>query len=207
MRVCITSQGNSLDSQVDPRFGRCLYFLVVETDTLEYEAIKNPNIDAMGGAGIQSGQLVAGRQVKAVITGNVGPNAFETLQAAGIEVITGASGSIKEAIERYRKGEFKPTQVPSTGSKSGMPGRGEIKEVTSMPFGGGTGQKGQGQGRGTGRGMGRGGGRGKMGGTRLGAGPGGYCVCPSCRERVVHQARVPCYSVNCPKCGTKMIRE
>jgi predicted Fe-Mo cluster-binding NifX family protein len=93
----------------------------VDTDTLEYEAIKNPNIDAMGGAGIQSGQLVAGRQVKAVITGNVGPNAFQTLKSAGIEVITGISGRVKEAIEKYKKGDFSVAQGPSTASHSGVP--------------------------------------------------------------------------------------
>jgi predicted Fe-Mo cluster-binding NifX family protein len=123
MKICVSSQGNTLDSQVDPRFGRCLYFLVVDTDTLEYEAIKNPNIDAMGGAGIQSGQLMADKHVKAVITGNVGPNAFQTLQAAGIEVITGASGSVKEVVERYKRGEFKLTKAPTTGSKFGMSGK------------------------------------------------------------------------------------
>jgi len=121
MKVCVSSQGNTLNSQVDPRFGRCLYFLVVDTGTLEYEAIKNPNIDAMGGAGIQSGQLVAGRQVKAVITGNVGPNAFQTLKTAGVEIITGISGSVKEAIEKYKKGDFSVAQGPSTASHSGMP--------------------------------------------------------------------------------------
>jgi len=77
-----------------------------------------------------------------------------------------------------------------------------------MPFGKGQGS-GQGLGRGSGQGggMGRGGGRGKTGGSRSGAGPGGYCICPSCKERVVHQAGVPCYSMDCPKCGTKMVRE
>jgi predicted Fe-Mo cluster-binding NifX family protein len=120
MKVCVSSQGNTLNSQVDPRFGRCLYFLVVDTGTLEYEATKNPNIDAMGGAGIQSGQLVAGRQVKAVITGNVGPNAFQTLKTAGVEIITGISGSVEEAIEKYKKGDFSVAQNPSTASHSGL---------------------------------------------------------------------------------------
>ncbi|KPJ60648.1 MAG: dinitrogenase iron-molybdenum cofactor biosynthesis protein [Latescibacteria bacterium DG_63] len=121
MRICITSQESDLDSQVDPRFGRCRYFIIVDTDTLEFEAVENPNLNAAGGAGIQSGQFVAQKDVKAVLTGNVGPNAFQTLQAAGVEVITDVSGSIKEAVEKYKKGEFKSVQGPSVGSKSGMP--------------------------------------------------------------------------------------
>ena len=123
MRICLTSQGDNLNSGVDPRFGRCQYFIIADTATLEFEAIKNPNLDAMGGAGIQSGQLVASKGVKTVLTGNVGPNAFQALQTAGIDVITGASGTIKEAIEKYNKGEFKPTQGPSVNPKFGMPGR------------------------------------------------------------------------------------
>jgi predicted Fe-Mo cluster-binding NifX family protein len=123
MKICFTSQGNNLDSEIDPRFGRCKYFVIVETDTQAFEAIQNPNIEAMGGAGIQSGQLIVNKQVKAVITGNVGPNAFQTLQAAGIDVITGVSGSIKESIEKYNKGELKATQSPSVSSKFGLPGK------------------------------------------------------------------------------------
>jgi len=75
----------------------------------------------MGGAGIQSGQFVAEKKVKAVLTGNIGPNAFQTLQAADIEVITGISGTVKEVIEKYKSGELKSTQGPSVNSKFGMP--------------------------------------------------------------------------------------
>lgn len=124
MKVCITAQGNTLDADLDPRFGRCKYFILVDPDTLQYEALQNPNFDATGGAGIQSGQLMAKNQVHAVITGNIGPNAFQTLQAAKIEVITGASGSIRETIEQYQKGTLKPTGSPSVGSKFGLPGKG-----------------------------------------------------------------------------------
>jgi len=123
MKICITSEGGSLDSKVDPRFGRCQYFIIADTDTLEFEAIVNPNIESMGGAGIQSAQLVSSKQVKAVVTGNVGPNAFQTLQAAGIEIFTGASGTVKEVIEKYKKGEFKTVSGPSVGSHAGMPGK------------------------------------------------------------------------------------
>jgi predicted Fe-Mo cluster-binding NifX family protein len=121
MKICITSQGDSLDAQVDARFGRCQYFIIVDTETLQFEAIQNPNIAAMGGAGIQSAQLIASQDVKVVLTGNVGPNAFGTLQAATIEVVTGVSGSLKEAIEKYKKGELKSTQGPSVDKKFGTP--------------------------------------------------------------------------------------
>ncbi|MCK4463242.1 MAG: NifB/NifX family molybdenum-iron cluster-binding protein [Candidatus Omnitrophica bacterium] len=120
MKICITSQGDNLEAQVDPRFGRCPYFIIADTDTLEFEAMQNPSMGAMGGAGVQSGQFIASRNVKAVLTGNVGPNAFQTLQAAGIEIIIGASGSIKEAIEKYNKGELKATDNPSVDRKFGM---------------------------------------------------------------------------------------
>jgi len=120
-KICVTSEGNNLDSKVDPRFGRCQYFIIVDIDTMKLEAMNNPNIDSMGGAGIQSGQLIAEKQVKAVLTGNVGPNAFQTLQAAGVDVITGITGTVKEAVDKYKKGELKSTQGPSVNSKFGMP--------------------------------------------------------------------------------------
>ena len=121
MKICITAQEKTIDTQVDPRFGRCKYFIFVDTETMTFEAIENPFIDSRGGAGIQSGQLVAEKQVKVVLTGNMGPNAFETLKAAKIDVITSVSGTIKEAIERYNTGEFKVSETPSVGSKFGMP--------------------------------------------------------------------------------------
>ncbi len=123
MKICITSQGGSLDSQIDPRFGRCKYFIIVDTDTMEFEAIENESLSIAGGAGIQSGQVMAEKDVKAVLTGNVGPNAFQTLQAAGVEMITGIYGTVQETIEKYKKGELKPTQNPSVGSKFGVVGK------------------------------------------------------------------------------------
>jgi predicted Fe-Mo cluster-binding NifX family protein len=120
MKVCVTSRGDNLDAEVDPRFGRCGYFIFIDLGTSEYEAVPNPNIEAMGGAGIQSGQLVANKGAKAVITGNVGPNAFQTLQAGGIDVITGASGTVKDAVEKYKQGGLKPSNSPSVSSKDGL---------------------------------------------------------------------------------------
>jgi len=120
MKVCVTSQGDNLASAIDPRFGRCQYFIIADPETMDFEAIPNPNIDASGGAGIQSGQLVAEKGAKTVLTGNVGPNAFQTLQAAGLIVITGVTGSVKDTLDGYKNGDYKPSTGPSTGSKHGM---------------------------------------------------------------------------------------
>ena len=123
MKICVTAQDNTLDSQIDPRFGRCQYFIFVDTDTASFEAVENSSISATGGAGIVSGQLVLSKGAKVVLTGNVGPNAFQTLQAVGVDVITGISGTVKEAVEKYKAGELKPTGGPSVSSKFGMPPR------------------------------------------------------------------------------------
>ncbi|MBU4590498.1 MAG: NifB/NifX family molybdenum-iron cluster-binding protein [Candidatus Omnitrophica bacterium] len=122
MKICVTAQGKTLDANVDPRFGRCQCFIIADTDTMQFEAIDNPNISSTGGAGIVSGQLIFSKAAKVVLTGNVGPNAFQTLNAAGIEVIVGVSGAVKDAIEKYKKGELKPTQNPSVDKKFGMGG-------------------------------------------------------------------------------------
>jgi predicted Fe-Mo cluster-binding NifX family protein len=120
MKICITSQGKDLDSQVDPRFGRCQYFMLVDTDTMQFEAMDNSSISASGGAGIKAGQFMSEKGVKAVLTGNCGPNAFQTLNAAKIDVITGVSGTIRQAAEKYKSGELKPDQKPSVDSHFGM---------------------------------------------------------------------------------------
>lgn len=123
MKVCVTAEGKDLDSRVDPRFGRCMYFIIVDPETLDFESVGNPGLDASGGAGIQAGQFVASKGAKAVITGNVGPNAYQTLQAAGISIFTGAGGSVRQALEDYKKNRLAKAGGPSVGSKAGMGGK------------------------------------------------------------------------------------
>lgn len=123
MKICITSEGKTLDSKVDPRFGRCQNFIFFDTDTDSFEVEENVHSQFQGGAGIQSGQFVVSKGVQAVLTGNVGPNAHQVLSAAGISIFAGVSGTVKEAIEGYRKGKYEPVDGPSVGSKFGMPNK------------------------------------------------------------------------------------
>ena len=120
MKIAVTSTGVDLDSQVEPRFGRCPYFLIVETETFEFEAVENPNIALGGGAGIQSAQLLANHGVQTVLTGNCGPNAHQVLSSAGIKIITGVSGKVKDAIEEYKLGTYSADQQPNVAAHYGM---------------------------------------------------------------------------------------
>jgi len=144
MKIAVTSAGPTLDDYVDARFGRCAYFLVIDPATLEFDPIQNPNIAMGGGAGIQSAQLLANKDVAVVLTGNCGPNAFQTFGAAGIQVITGVTGQVRKAVQMYNSGAIAGASAPSVQSHFGM-GMGR-----SM-----------GGGRGMGRGMGMGGGMGR----------------------------------------------
>ncbi|MBE9529844.1 MAG: NifB/NifX family molybdenum-iron cluster-binding protein [Proteobacteria bacterium] len=138
MKIAVSSSGRDLDSQVDPRFGRCAYFVIVETDDMSFEAFANENISLGGGAGIQSAQFVASTGAKAVITGNCGPNAVQTLSVSQVEIFVGHSGTVREVIEKYMKGNIKSTSTPNVTDHHGM--------------GGGAGM-GRGMGGGRGRGM------------------------------------------------------
>ena len=120
MKIGITSTGKNLDAKVDPRFGRCQFFLIVDTNTMDFNCVSNESAMASGGAGIQAAQMFTKSGAEVLITGNIGPNAFQTLSAAGVKVFTGINGTVREAIDRYNKGEFKATTTPSVGSHFGM---------------------------------------------------------------------------------------
>lgn len=110
MKIAVTSTGTELTSEMDPRFGRAAYFLIVDTETLDFEPVENSqNINLPQGAGIQAGKTVADKKVDTLITGNCGPKAFRTLQAAGIKVITDVSGRVIDAVQKFKNGELKQT--------------------------------------------------------------------------------------------------
>jgi predicted Fe-Mo cluster-binding NifX family protein len=120
MKIGVSSTGTTLDSALDPRFGRCKCFIVVDSESLEFEAVANVAGSLGGGAGIRAAQILAERGVKAVLTGNCGPNAFTTLSAANIQVITGCGGTVKEAIAAFESGSLRSAKEPSVESHHGM---------------------------------------------------------------------------------------
>jgi len=131
LKIAISATGPTLDAEVDPRFGRCQYFLIIDPDTMEFEAIDNTNKMASGGAGIASAQAVASKGVQVVLTGNCGPNASQTLSGAGVQVVTGVSGKIRDVVEGYKSGRYKTSSGPNVSAHFGM-GRGasRVSETT-----------------------------------------------------------------------------
>ncbi len=128
MKIAVSATGDNLKAQLDPRFGRCQYFIFVDTESMEFEALLNESASAMGGAGIQAAQHVANKKVEVVITGNIGPNAFQTLSSAGITIIIGVSGTVKDAIEKFKAGELKETPAPNVAGHFGMGGGRGIRQ-------------------------------------------------------------------------------
>ena len=106
MRIAVTALGKTLDDELDPRFGRAKYFVIVEEDGSISEVVDNStNLNAMKGAGIQAGKVLADKKVDVLLTGHCGPNAFKTLNAAGIKVGVDLTGTVKEALEHFKQNE------------------------------------------------------------------------------------------------------
>jgi len=140
MQIAVSAIAPGLDAEVDPRFGRCQYFIIVDPETMQFEAIENSSAMASGGAGISAAQMITGKGVEAVLTGNCGPNAYQVLSPAGIKVITGVSGKVQNAVQDYKAGKYQASSQPNVSGHFGM-GRGQ----------------GMGKGMGRGKGMGMGG--------------------------------------------------
>jgi predicted Fe-Mo cluster-binding NifX family protein len=153
MKIGISAMEPSLEANVDPRFGRCQYFVVVDPDTMQFEILENSSAASSGGAGISTAQMITGKEVNVVLTGNCGPNAYQVLSSAGIQVVTGVSGKVKDAVEAYKSGKLKASSQPNVPDH----------------FGTGAGSN-MGRGMGMSRGMGRGMGMGM--GMRMGRGMG-----------------------------------
>jgi len=151
MKIAVSSSERDLSAQIGPRFGRCAYFVIVETDDMSFEVFNNESIALGGGAGIQAAQFVASKGAGAVLTGNCGPNAVQTLGASHVEIFVGQSGTVKEAIEKYKRGDMTSTKAANVADHYGMGGGGMGR---GMSVGRGSGM-GKGMGRGMGQGMGQ----------------------------------------------------
>ena len=163
MKIAISTTAPGLDADVEPRFGRCQYFIIVDPETMEFETVENTNAMAASGAGISTAQVIVSKGVQAVLTGNCGPNAFGVLSPAGINVITSISGKVRDAIQDYKAGKYGTSSQPDVSDHFGSGGG----SGTSPGMGGVMGRgRGMGGGMGRGRGMGGGTGRGR------GIGPG-----------------------------------
>lgn len=103
MKIAVSAKGGSLNAQMDERFGRCEYFVIVDSETMKFNAFSNPNTAASGGAGPSSAREISKYGAEVLITGNVGINAQQALEAAGIKIVTGTDGTVKEIVENYLK--------------------------------------------------------------------------------------------------------
>ena len=152
MKLCISASDKELDARVDPAFGRAPYFHIFDTETMAREVIQNPAVGGQG-AGIATARMVADQGTQALLTGVVGPNALDVLQASNITVLEGISAgdSVQEALARFMRGEFSKEAAAAAGQG--------INPDTGQSKGLGTGQcRAQG---GQGRGLGMGGGKGR----------------------------------------------
>ncbi len=120
MKIIISSTGEGIDSEVDQRFGRCRYLGVYDTESKEYSVIDNAARSASGGAGIQSAQTAAETGAETVLTGNLGPNAWQALRTAKMTIITGVTGTVSEAIKKFSKGEYSSADKPTVQSHFGL---------------------------------------------------------------------------------------
>jgi predicted Fe-Mo cluster-binding NifX family protein len=124
MKIAISSTGADPDAQIDLRFGRCKYFVLVEDKAENFEFLDNAAAALSGGAGLQAAQMVAEADVKVVITGNIGPNAINVLKAAGIKVYHCGPGTVRKALQKYQDGSLQETSGYKMGTQSGGGGAG-----------------------------------------------------------------------------------
>jgi predicted Fe-Mo cluster-binding NifX family protein len=122
MKIAISSMGKDVDSQIDPRFGRCQYFVFIDPETMEFDVSENAGLMASGGAGVQAAQLISQKGATVLITGNLGPNAASALSASGVKVYLVPGGTVKEVTESYKSGVLKEVSGSTVPPHFGMGG-------------------------------------------------------------------------------------
>ena len=142
MKIAVAASRDGMDAEVDPYFGICRYFIIADKDTMEFESVDNSDIMNVGSDGVSKSKMVIKRGAKAVLAGNCGPKAYKVLAKAGVEVITGISGRVRDAVQDYKSGKFQPSS------------KNNVDEHYGKSF-----LSGKGMGRGLGKGLGEGLGR------------------------------------------------
>lgn len=122
MRIVVSAQGDTLDGMVSPVFGRCPVYLFVNSETMDFEAVPNPAMSQGGGAGIQAAQLVVNHGAEVVLSGNLGPNAFDVLQAAGVPSYLVGEGTVRQAVEAFLAGQLQPIAGANVAAHAGAGG-------------------------------------------------------------------------------------
>jgi predicted Fe-Mo cluster-binding NifX family protein len=120
VKIAVSSVAPDLDAEVEPRFGRSRYFVLVDSATMQFESLENAGSMASGGAGISTAQMIANKGASVVLTGNCGPNAYRTLSAAEVQVISGVGGTVRGAVEDYKSGKFEASTQANVDSHFGM---------------------------------------------------------------------------------------
>jgi predicted Fe-Mo cluster-binding NifX family protein len=121
MKIAVSATGKDLHCEIDPRFGRCQYFIFIDPETLEFEVLANEGLMASGGAGVQAAQSVVQKGANAVITGNLGPNAASALSASGIKVYLAPGGTVKDVVEGYKSGSLREAGEATVAPHFGKP--------------------------------------------------------------------------------------
>jgi predicted Fe-Mo cluster-binding NifX family protein len=120
MKIVVSANGTDLDAPASPVFGRCPTYVFVDTDSMESESVENPAISAAGGAGIQAAQFVVERGAQAVVTGNMGPNAFNVFQSAGVPIYLFGGGTVRNAVEAFKSGKLQSVADANVQAHAGM---------------------------------------------------------------------------------------
>jgi predicted Fe-Mo cluster-binding NifX family protein len=123
MKIAITATQPDLNAPFEPRFGRCAYFIVIDTQTRDWQAMSNPGAESHGGAGTLAAQSVANQGVEAVVSGKFGPNAFAVLEAAGIRAYEAQQGNAETLLDAFLAEDLKEVNAPTSRGMHGGRGR------------------------------------------------------------------------------------
>lgn len=120
MKIAISSSGDTQKAKVDPRFGRCRFFLLYDESSGAYQAIGNSARSAGGGAGVKAAEAIVQNDAEALLTGNIGPKAFAVLRSSNVRVVTDVAGTVAEAVKMFLDRRYAEAEAPSVNAHHGL---------------------------------------------------------------------------------------